>query len=51
MPDGEIVVHCAVGLRGYLACRVLAQHGRRARNLDGGITTWAAGTASRASGQ
>ena len=51
LPDGEIVVHCAVGLRGYLACRVLAQHGRRARNLDGGITTWAAGTASRASGQ
>ncbi len=52
LPDGELVVHCAVGLRGYLACRILAQHGRRARNLDGGMATWSRGSAaSRASGQ
>ena len=45
---GDLIVHCAVGLRGYLACRILAQHGIKARNLDGGITTWNAGQAARA---
>ena len=35
------IVHCQVGLRGYLAARMLAQHGRRVRNLDGGYRTWA----------
>ena len=45
---GDLVVHCAVGLRGYLACRILAQHGISARNLDGGITTWNAGQAALA---
>lgn len=44
LPDGDVIVHCAVGLRGYLATRILAQHGRSVRNLDGGITTWSAGT-------
>lgn len=38
--DGAIV-HCQVGLRGYIASRILAQHGRRVRNLDGGYRTWA----------
>jgi NADPH-dependent 2,4-dienoyl-CoA reductase/sulfur reductase-like enzyme/rhodanese-related sulfurtransferase len=38
--DGAIV-HCQVGLRGYIAARILAQHGRRVRNLDGGYRTWA----------
>ena len=38
--DGA-VVHCQVGLRGYLATRILAQHGKRVRNLDGGYRTWA----------
>ncbi|ALU38415.1 CoA-disulfide reductase [Kocuria flava] len=42
LPEGELVVHCQAGLRGYLAARVLAQHGRRAVNLDGGYLTWAA---------
>ncbi|RLP08998.1 FAD-dependent oxidoreductase [Propionibacterium australiense] len=52
LPDGDIVVYCAVGLRGYLACRILAQHGRRARNLDGGLATWVPGSAvMRPSGQ
>lgn len=45
VPEGELIVHCAVGLRGYLATRILAQHGIEARNLDGGLTTWLAGTA------
>ncbi len=36
----EAIVHCQVGLRGYLAARTLAQHGREARNLDGGYRTW-----------
>ena len=44
LPDGDLVVHCAVGIRGHLAARVLMQHGRRVRNLDGGYTTWLAGT-------
>ncbi|MCC5784193.1 CoA-disulfide reductase [Kocuria sp. CCUG 69068] len=42
MPEGELVVHCQAGLRGYLAARVLAQHGRDVVNLDGGYLTWAA---------
>jgi len=37
----EVIVHCQVGLRGYLAARTLAQHGRTVRNLDGGYRTWA----------
>ncbi|HRA74689.1 MAG TPA: FAD-dependent oxidoreductase [Propionicimonas sp.] len=40
LPEGPLVVHCAVGMRGYLAARVIAQHGREVRNLDGGIRTW-----------
>lgn len=39
--DAEVIVHCQVGLRGYLAARTLVQHGRRVRNLDGGYRTWA----------
>ncbi len=46
LPGGPLVVHCEVGLRGYVAARVLAQHGRDVRNLDGGYRTWAAGTAA-----
>ena len=42
LPEGELVVHCQAGLRGYLAARVLAQHGRDVVNLDGGYLTWAA---------
>ena len=37
----DVIVHCQVGLRGYLAARTLAQHGHRVRNLDGGYRTWA----------
>src|SRR5690625_486104 len=47
----EVIVHCAVGLRGYFAARILQQAAAerglkmRVRNLDGGMRTWQAGTA------
>ncbi len=47
IPAGPVVVHCAVGLRGHTAVRLLRQLGRTdVRNLDGGYKTWRAGTAS-----
>ncbi len=36
----EIIVHCQAGLRGYLAERILRQHGFNVRNLSGGYITW-----------
>lgn len=36
----DIVVYCAVGLRGYLAERILKQHGFKIRNLQGGFKTF-----------
>lgn len=47
LPDGPLVVHCEVGLRGYVAARLIAQHRPDVRNLDGGYRTWSAGTAWR----
>lgn len=38
--DVEWLVLCQVGLRGYLACRILKQHGFKCRNLTGGYKTW-----------
>ncbi len=39
--DKEIVVYCEVGLRGYLAYRILTQHGfAKVRNLSGGWLTY-----------
>ena len=38
--DREIWVTCMVGQRGYYACRILTQHGFRARNLSGGYRTY-----------
>ncbi|HEY3488973.1 MAG TPA: FAD-dependent oxidoreductase [Candidatus Deferrimicrobiaceae bacterium] len=38
--DREIVAYCAVGIRGYLAERILKQEGFKASNLSGGFTTW-----------
>lgn len=38
--DKEYLVFCRVGLRGYLACRIMAQNGFNCRNLTGGYTTW-----------
>lgn len=41
-----VVVTCAVGLRGYLASRILTQRGfDDVRNLSGGYRTWLAATA------
>lgn len=38
--DKPIVVSCAVGLRGYLAYRILTQHGfKNVKNLSGGYKT------------
>lgn len=36
----QIVCYCQVGLRGYLAERILKQHGFRASNLSGGWLAW-----------
>jgi NADPH-dependent 2,4-dienoyl-CoA reductase/sulfur reductase-like enzyme/rhodanese-related sulfurtransferase len=36
----EIWVNCGVGLRSYYACRILVQHGFRARYLSGGFGTY-----------
>lgn len=38
--DKEIYVYCQVGLRGYMACRILCQHGFKCKNLDGGYKTY-----------
>jgi len=40
--DKEYLVHCQAGLRGYLACRILTQHGFKCRNLSGGYQTYKA---------
>jgi NADPH-dependent 2,4-dienoyl-CoA reductase/sulfur reductase-like enzyme/rhodanese-related sulfurtransferase len=34
--EKELLVTCQVGLRGYVACRLLSQRGYRCRNLSGG---------------
>jgi NADPH-dependent 2,4-dienoyl-CoA reductase/sulfur reductase-like enzyme/peroxiredoxin family protein/TusA-related sulfurtransferase/rhodanese-related sulfurtransferase len=36
----EILAFCQVGLRGYLACRILSQNGFACRNLTGGYRTY-----------
>ena len=38
--DHEIVVYCQSGQRSFFACRILAQHGFRVRNLTGSYRTW-----------
>jgi len=38
--DQPIAVFCQVGLRGYLATRILSQHGFKAANLLGGYKLW-----------
>jgi NADPH-dependent 2,4-dienoyl-CoA reductase/sulfur reductase-like enzyme/rhodanese-related sulfurtransferase len=48
LPSAPLVVHCAVGLRGHTAARLLAQHGYDVANLDGGYRTWRAGTSGTA---
>ncbi|MGG4107170.1 CoA-disulfide reductase [Paenibacillus lautus] len=42
LPENEtLYVTCQVGLRGYLAARILAEHGFSVKNLDGGWKTYA----------
>jgi NADPH-dependent 2,4-dienoyl-CoA reductase/sulfur reductase-like enzyme/rhodanese-related sulfurtransferase len=37
----EYIVYCAVGIRAYIACRILMQNGfKNTRNLAGGYTTY-----------
>lgn len=36
----EILVYCAVGLRGYIAARLLEANGFKVRNLNGGYKTY-----------
>lgn len=44
--EKPIVVTCAVGLRGYLAYRILVQNGfKHVCNLSGGYKTWSVATA------
>ncbi|MBF0511678.1 MAG: FAD-dependent oxidoreductase [Candidatus Omnitrophica bacterium] len=40
--DKEYLVYCQVGLRGYLASRVLTQNGFKCKNLSGGYQTYKA---------
>jgi len=40
--DRPIHVYCKVGLRGYLACRILTQNGFDACNISGGYLTYLA---------
>ncbi len=45
--DKEILITCQVGLRGYLASRILTQHGFRNRNLSGGYKTFSNAVSAR----
>lgn len=42
--SGQVVVFCQVGMRGYLATRIMLQHGIDVLNLSGGYTSWTRGT-------
>ena len=38
--DKEIIVYCAVGLRGHIAARILNQNGYKVKNITGGYITY-----------
>lgn len=40
--DKEYLAYCQVGLRGYVACRILTQKGFKCKNLSGGYQTYVA---------
>ena len=46
IPDGDapLVLHCGVGIRSHAALAALRASGRTLLNLDGGYTTWKAGS-------
>lgn len=49
--DKEIIIFCKVGLRGYLACRILMQNGyNNVRNLSGGYTTYSSAIGEQTNG-
>jgi CoA-disulfide reductase len=40
--DKKIYTTCQVGIRGYIACRILEQNGIKCTNIDGGVKTYLA---------
>ncbi len=42
--DKTYILYCAVGVRGYIGCRILIQNGFKALNLAGGYTSYASYT-------
>jgi len=40
--DRKYIVYCAIGQRGYIACRMLIQNGFSCKNLSGGYNIYAA---------
>ena len=44
VPEGKLIVHCGVGIRSHAAVFILGD--REVLNLDGGYTTWKAGTSA-----
>ena len=38
--DKQYIPYCAVGMRGYLAHRILVQNGFKSKNLSGGYRTF-----------
>ncbi|HSO68908.1 MAG TPA: FAD-dependent oxidoreductase [Arachnia sp.] len=46
IPEGDapLVLHCGVGIRSHAALAALRDSGRTLLNLDGGYTTWKAGS-------
>ena len=47
-PAKKLYVNCYSGLRSYLACRILTQHGFRCSNLSGGWRFWSYNATGRA---
>ena len=47
-PAKKLYVNCYSGLRSYLACRILTQHGYRCSNLAGGWRFWSYNATGRA---
>jgi NADPH-dependent 2,4-dienoyl-CoA reductase/sulfur reductase-like enzyme/rhodanese-related sulfurtransferase len=43
----DVIVTCAVGQRGHTAVQLLRGYGVKAKNLDGGYTTWRTGMDAR----
>ncbi|MGI6453229.1 MAG: FAD-dependent oxidoreductase [Syntrophomonadaceae bacterium] len=40
--DKEIMLYCRAGLRSYIGCRILLQHGYKVKNISGGYLTYEA---------